>query len=358
MRVALEHAYKARHGTGATLSGAEALRILSHAADALCGEPIEPELPPAIAAALVGEAWRRQPSGALPDAHEQLALLRELVHERRHEGAAAAVRAGGGPPPPAVEGAALPPELLASVEKEFARRHGSRPLGMADSVAFLDQMLETRCRTAPLAHELQFSCPLDPPLPFRRPSRRQARDELLEATAALPPPPPSQLVLAARQIYQAAHGEPPTNTLAALEALRGALPQQAAALGAAPLPRAALREAVYAANSDHGLHRTAEAAGARYRRAGPTQGEQIQSHISKSARAHRCLCALGAAQPSRTTSRVTRPQPRWRHSLCALGRHSTPPRSGSAWVGWARPLRRTWRRRRWRASCRVHYDWR
>ena len=59
MRVALEHAYKARHGTGATLSGAEALRILSHAADALCGEPIEPELPPAIAAALVGEAWRR-----------------------------------------------------------------------------------------------------------------------------------------------------------------------------------------------------------------------------------------------------------------------------------------------------------
>ena len=70
----------------------------------------------------------------------------------RHKGVAAAAQLLSGrgqlPPPPAAS-TALPAELLRAVEREFARRHGTRPPSTADSIAFLAEMLETRYSMAP-----------------------------------------------------------------------------------------------------------------------------------------------------------------------------------------------------------------
>ena len=90
-------------------------------------------------------------------------------------------------------------------------------------------------------------------------TRKQAREQLLTTSAALPTPPPSQLVLAARRAYSATHGAPTPTHLAALAPFAAALPAQARALLATPLPASALREAVRAARGT--LYTTADEAG-------------------------------------------------------------------------------------------------
>lgn len=90
-------------------------------------------------------------------------------------------------------------------------------------------------------------------------ARKHAREQLLTASAALPTPPPSQLVLAARSAYRATHEAPAPTHLAALAPFAAALPVQARALLATPLPASALREAVRAARGT--LYTTADEAG-------------------------------------------------------------------------------------------------
>jgi len=231
--------FAARYGGIAAPTAAETLHILRHAADGLCGEPVEPELPPDVAAALMGEAWRRWPSEAPPGASLQLDLLHELVQGERHQGAAAALSGGAVAfrpgalesfrPAPTTE---LPAKLLEALETEFGRQLGARPQSTHDTVAFLDHMLETR---------------------------KQAREQLLRTAATQPTPPPAKLVLAARKAYSASHGAPAPTHLAALAPFAAALPVQARALLATPLPASALREAVRSAPGT--LYTTADEAG-------------------------------------------------------------------------------------------------
>ena len=164
-------------------------------------EPAGPKLPPDVAAALVGEAWRRWPSKvlyympAIPV--EQIKLLRSLINEERHEGAAAALSGGLEPQPAATT--SLPHELLKALEREFERQHSTLPPSTHDTVAFLDRMLE---------------------------ARNQALERVGRTTAALPAPPPANLVLAARKAYRASHGAPAPTDLAALAFVWAVLPVQ------------------------------------------------------------------------------------------------------------------------------------
>ena len=89
--------------------------------------------------------------------------------------------------------------------------------------------------------------------------RKHAREQLLTTSAALPTPPPAQLVLAARRAYSATHEAPAPTHLEALAPFAAALPVQARALLATPLPASALREAVRAARGT--LYTTADEAG-------------------------------------------------------------------------------------------------
>ena len=235
VRAVVDGHFAARHGRAAPTT-AESLHILRDAANELCGEPVEPELPPDVAAALVGEAWRRWPSKAPPGPARQIDLLHELVKGERHVGAAAALSGGAVAfrpgaldshrPAPTTE---LPLELLKALETEFGRQHGACPLSTHDTVAFLDLMLETR---------------------------KQAREQLLRTAATQPAPPPAKLVLAARKAYRASHGEPASTHLAALVPFAAALPVQVRALLATPLPASALRQAVRSAPGT--LHTTAD----------------------------------------------------------------------------------------------------
>ena len=239
VRAVVNGHFAARYGGRAAPTAAESLHILRHAADRLCGEPVEPELPPDVAAALVGEAWRRWPSEAPPGASLQLDLLHELVQAERHQGAAAALSGGAVAfrpgalesfrPAPTTE---LPAKLLRALETEFARQLGARPQSTHDTVAFLDHMLETR---------------------------KQAREQLLRTATTQPTSPPARLVLAARKAYSAYHGAPAPTHLAALAPFAAALPVQARALLATPLPPSALREAVRSAPGT--LYTTADEAG-------------------------------------------------------------------------------------------------
>ena len=168
-------------------------------------EPAKPKLPPDVAAALVGEAWRRWPSKVLyympAGPVEQIKLLRSLINEERHEGAAAALSEGLKPQPAATT--SLPHELLKALEREFERQHSTFPPSTHDTVAFLDRMLETR---------------------------NQALERVGRTTAALPAPPPANLVLAARKAYWASHGAPAPTDLAALAFVWAVLPVQPRAL--------------------------------------------------------------------------------------------------------------------------------
>ena len=239
VRAVVNGHFAARYGSRAAPTAAESLHILRHAADGLCGEPVEPELPPDVAAALVGEAWRRWPSEAPPGASLQLDLLHELVQGERHQGAAAALSGGAVAfrpgalesfrPAPTTE---LPTKLLRALETEFGRQLGARPQSTHDTVAFLDHMLETR---------------------------KQAREQLLRTAATQPTPPPAKLVIAARKAYSASHGAPAPTHFAALAPFAAALPVQARALLATPLPASALREAVRSAPGT--LYTTADEAG-------------------------------------------------------------------------------------------------
>ena len=239
VRAVVNGHFAARYGGLAAPTAAESLHILRHAADGLCGEPVEPELPPDVAAALVGEAWRRWPSEALPGASLQLDLLHELVQGERHQGAAAALSGGAVAfrpgalesfrPAPTTE---LPTKLLRALETEFGRQLGARPQSTHDTVAFLDHMLETR---------------------------KQAREQLLRIAAMQPTPPPAKLVIVARKTYSASHGAPAPTHFAALAPFAAALPEQARALLATPLPASALREAVRSAPGT--LYTTADEAG-------------------------------------------------------------------------------------------------
>ena len=168
----------------------------------------------------------------------------------------------------------LPAKLLRALETEFARQLGARPQSTHDTVAFLDHMLETRKyatqglnpELADFArehspHATALQC-IQTVLLLTRLSLaldRQAREQLLRTATTQPTPPPARLVLAARKAYSAYHGAPAPTHLAALAPFAAALPVQARALLATPLPPSALREAVRSAPGT--LYTTADEAG-------------------------------------------------------------------------------------------------